>query len=68
MPKPSLEETIAKVQKFGRILKSEVAHERMMTKQEEKAIHEAIRLQSMHRDKFAKEQKKHKNKEKKHLL
>ena len=42
MPKRSLDETIEKIKTFGRILKSEVAHERMMTKQEEKAMHEAI--------------------------
>jgi hypothetical protein len=60
------EESIAKIQKLGKILRSEISREHAMTRQEIAAVREAVRIQTMHRDKFLKEQ--NKVKEKKHEL
>jgi hypothetical protein len=55
MSKSNLEEMIAKVKKFGKILS--LANIRGLRAQEEKAIKEAMRIQSMHPEKFKKKEK-----------
>jgi hypothetical protein len=68
MPNHTTEESIAKIQKLGKILRSEISREHTMTRQELAAVREAVRIQTMHRDQFKKEQKKLHEKERKHRL
>jgi hypothetical protein len=68
MSKPTVDEMVEKVKKFGKVLRDEVARSRTVRVQEEVAIAEAIRIQSMQREKFLKEQKNEKIKDKKHHL
>jgi hypothetical protein len=62
------EESIAKIQKLGKILRSEISREHAMTRQERAAVREAVRIQTMHREKFKKEEKKLREKQHKHRL
>lgn len=63
MPKPSVDELIANVKKFGSILRDSVAHLSELGKQQETAIQEAVRIACLHPKDFEKEQKHDKGKD-----
>jgi hypothetical protein len=64
----STEESIQKLQKLGKILRSEISREHTMTRQERAAVREAVRIQTLHREKFKQEEKKLREKQHKHRL
>ena len=59
------EEAIEKLKTLAKVLREELGRERSMTQQELTAVQEAIRVQTMHRDKFLEEQKNQHQKERK---
>jgi hypothetical protein len=66
LPVSTIEEAMRKLRKLGNVLRTELSRTGQITEQEHTAIKEAIRIQSMHRDKFMKEKAQIHRKEHKH--
>ena len=63
MPKPGVDELIANVKKIGTILRESVARLSELGKQQEGAIHEAVKIASLRSKDFEKEHEQDKDHE-----